>query len=105
MPLLRARCRRPEVMDQPDLDRERHWHALRGLERINRFSGSAGILWPALWDLGRKLGRPLRVLDVASGGGDVPPRLWQRASRQGLEMHSEGCDLRPAAVAFDRGNA
>ena len=38
MPLLdkiRQRCRQPEVMDQPDLDRGRHFQALRGLERIS----------------------------------------------------------------------
>src|SRR5438093_141488 len=105
MPLLSTRRRRPELMDQPDLDRDRHWQALRGLGRINRWSGSAGILWPALRDLGKKLGRPLRVLDVATGGGDVPLRLWQKARRSGLAMHIEGCDVSPAAVAFAQARA
>src|SRR5438128_111546 len=42
---LRRRHRRPEIMDEPDLDAARHHHALRGLERINRWSGSARSLW------------------------------------------------------------
>ena len=45
---LQQRCRRPEVMDQPDLSPARHAGALRGLARINFFSGSAGTLWPPL---------------------------------------------------------
>ena len=39
------RRRRPEIMDLPDLAPERHSKALRGLARINQWSGSAGLLW------------------------------------------------------------
>jgi len=98
---LRERRRRPEVMDQPGLDRVRHVHALRGLERINRWSGSSRILWPPLRDLARESGRvPLRVLDVASGGGDIPVGLWRKARRAGLPLVIEGCDLSPLAVEY-----
>src|SRR5262249_56971024 len=55
MPLLDQRRRRPEIMDQPDLNRADHEHALGGLARINFLSGSARILWPALKALGREL--------------------------------------------------
>src|SRR5262249_48656397 len=41
---VRVRHRRPEIMDQPGLDRGQHYNALRGLERINLVSNSAGIL-------------------------------------------------------------
>ena len=69
------RHRLPEIMDQPDLRPARHVGALNGLARFNWWSGSAGILWRPLRDLARRLGRPMRVLDAASGGGDVPLRL------------------------------
>ena len=72
------RQRLPEIMDQPDLRPARHVGALRGLARVNFWSGSAGILWRPLSALARRLGRPIRVLDAASGGGDVPLRLWRR---------------------------
>jgi SAM-dependent methyltransferase len=86
-------------MDQPGLSPSRHVRALRGLARINLVSGSAGILWGPLEALGRALGtRSLRVLDVASGGGDVPIRLWRRARRAGLDWDVEGCDISPVAV-------
>jgi SAM-dependent methyltransferase len=103
MGLLSQRRCRPEVMDQPGLSPSRHVRALRGLARINLLSGSAGILWGPLKALGRELGtRALRVLDVASGGGDVPIRLWRRARRAGLDWDVEGCDISPVAVEHAR---
>jgi SAM-dependent methyltransferase len=93
-------------MDQPGLDRSRHIHALRGLERINRWSGSGRILWPPLRDLARQNGRaPLRVLDVASGGGDIPIGLWRKARRAGLPLLIDGGDLSPQAVEYARQRA
>lgn len=104
MPFLtkvRERRRQPEIMDQPDLDRPRHFEALRGLERINAWSRSARILWAPLRELARQTGtRPLRVLDLATGGGDLPIRLWQRARRAGLAVHVDGCDVSADAVAY-----
>jgi ubiquinone/menaquinone biosynthesis C-methylase UbiE len=88
----------PEVMDQPGLDPARHRQALRGLRRINLWSRSARTLWPALASLARVTPRPLRVLDLATGGGDVPIRLWHRARRVGLSMTIEGCDVSSVAV-------
>src|SRR4051812_815774 len=81
--LSQRRCQ-PEVMDQPGLCPDHHRAALRGLARLNLF-GSAGVLWPALAAMAKRIpGRPLRVLDLATGGGDVPLRLWRRARRSGV---------------------
>lgn len=89
----------PEVMDQPELDPEQHRRALAGLGRINRLSGSVHILWPAIARLAATLEtRRLRVLDVASGGGDVAIGLWLHAQRAGLELDILGCDISPLAV-------
>jgi 2-polyprenyl-3-methyl-5-hydroxy-6-metoxy-1,4-benzoquinol methylase len=100
MPSLRQRRRLPEIMDQPDLAPLRHVGALRGLARINWWSDSAGVLWRPLAELARRLGRPIRVLDAASGGGDVPLRLWRRARAAGLDIRIEGCDFSPLAVEY-----
>jgi SAM-dependent methyltransferase len=103
---LSQRRRRPEIMDQPGLDPGRHVSALRGLARINFWSRSAGILWPPLAALARRLDTaPLRVLDLASGGGDVAIRLWHKAKRAGLDFHAEGLDLSPLAVQHARAAA
>jgi len=102
---LSQRRREPEIMDQPDLDPVLHVQALQGLARINWLSASAGILWPPLLDLARRQSRTLRVLDLATGGGDVPRRLWRRAQRAAVALQFEGCDLSPVAVAHATTNA
>jgi 2-polyprenyl-3-methyl-5-hydroxy-6-metoxy-1,4-benzoquinol methylase len=105
-PDLRRRCVTPEVMDQPGLDAAEHARALRGLSRINTVSGSAGIHWPNLRDLARSAApEATRVLDVATGGGDVPLRLWRKARRAGIRMRIAGCDRSPVAVETARRRA
>jgi len=106
MGLLSHRRRQAEIMEQPDLKPAHHVQALRGLSRVNFFSHSAGILWPPLRALARELRpRPLRVLDLATGGGDVPLRLWQHAHRAGLELELAGCDVSSLAVNHARNEA
>lgn len=97
---LRHRERVPELMDDPALDPAEHRRALAGLARINRFSGSVGVLWPSIRDLARRFPRdPIRVLDVATGSGDVPIRLAERAKRAGLSnVTFQGCDISPTAI-------
>jgi 2-polyprenyl-3-methyl-5-hydroxy-6-metoxy-1,4-benzoquinol methylase len=98
---LARRLRTPEMMDQPDLDAEVHSQALRGLGRINRLSRSASILWPGIASVAsRHGGRVIRVLDLASGGGDVPIHLARRAHRRGVSVRIEGCDVSEMAIEF-----
>ena len=97
---LQARCRLPEVMDDPALDAARHRHALRGLARLNWWSGSVRILWEPLCSLALEMGRPVVILDVATGAGDVPIGLWHRAQRLGLPLRIEGCDASPMAIEY-----
>lgn len=103
---LARRERIPELMDDPGLDPVEHRRALAGLARINRFSGSAEALWPPLAELARGSQGPVRVLDIATGSGDVPIRLGQKAGRAGLShMAFHGCDVSPTAVAHATGSA
>jgi 2-polyprenyl-3-methyl-5-hydroxy-6-metoxy-1,4-benzoquinol methylase len=92
---LAHRDRVPELMDEPGLDPAAHRAALRGLARINAVSRSAEILWPAI----ARLPRPIRVLDVATGGGDVPTRLLAKAARAGVPLQVDGCDISATALA------
>ncbi len=103
---LRERHCQPEIMDDPKLDPAYHAQALRCLGRINWLSGSDRILWRPLKKLIQENpGRVLRVLDVATGGGDVPIKLWQRARAAGLSLDVEGADISPTALAFARQKA
>jgi SAM-dependent methyltransferase len=99
LPALRSRKRISELMDDPGLDPVEHIHALRGLARINRFSRSVGILWPTIRKLSQILSRPVRLLDVATGSGDVPSGLLSKASRSLLTLDIAGCDISPVAIA------
>jgi len=97
---LRQRDRQPELMDDPGLDPAAHRHALAGLARLNRVSGSAAAVWPAVRRLALATpGRPVKVLDVATGSGDVLLDLMRKASRAGVALDAAGCDLSPVAVA------
>lgn len=105
MSFLSERHRQPEVMDQPGLDIGEHHHALTALARINWFSRSAGILWPQIRDLFRSQKRPLRLLDVASGAGDIGIQLWKKTNRAGFDLTVHGYDISDTAVSFARDNA
>ncbi len=103
---LRERRREPEIMDRPDMAGPPHEQALRGLERINAWSGSAGLLWPAIARLGRERpSEPIRVLDVATGAGDIPIRLWQRAQQASVLLEVAGCDRSLSALEHARQRA
>jgi 2-polyprenyl-3-methyl-5-hydroxy-6-metoxy-1,4-benzoquinol methylase len=100
-PSVAQRVLEPEVMDDPALDSRRHDHALRGLSRINRLSASSRIVYGPLAKLARSLGvRRLRVLDIATGSGDIPLALWRRGRRRGLKLEILGLDISPRAAAF-----
>src|SRR5262245_26893281 len=86
-------------MDDPGIDPAEHRRALAALARINRVSRSVGVLWPAIRNLARELGRTIRVLDVATGGGDVPAGLLAKARRAGISLEVAGCDLSATAIA------
>lgn len=98
---LSRRSLRPEWMDDPLLDNVRHLEALKGLERLNRWSLSAETFWPEINALARELNRPrLRILDIATGAGDIPLRLWQKSRNEGLRLTIEACDKSPSAIEY-----
>lgn len=97
------RDRQPELMDQPGLGFGEHVEALRGLGRINLLSRTSAVLWQPIARLAREMGsaeRPLRVLDLAAGGGDTPIALARRAARAGLPVEIDGCDINSQAVSY-----
>jgi 2-polyprenyl-3-methyl-5-hydroxy-6-metoxy-1,4-benzoquinol methylase len=97
----RFRRREPELMDQPGLDERQHRDALAGLRRINRFSRTGRAAWGAIERLiASDPGRTWRVLDVASGGGDVAIDVARRSVRRGAKVLVDACDISPFAVRY-----
>lgn len=100
---LDTRQRQAELMDQPGLAETEHLRALAGLRRINTISRSSRLLWPALARLAeRTTARPLRLLDLACGGGDVTVGLASLARTHRVELSVTGCDKSPVAIAQAR---
>ncbi len=101
-----AWCERERVaerMDDPDLAPEAHRAALRGLARINAWSGVGRTMWR--WLARAAASSPVRVLDVACGGGDLVCTWARRAAASGLAMEFAGCDRSPTAVATAQASA
>ncbi len=95
------RVRVEELMDDPALDPLEHHVALAGLKRLNAWSRSARILWPdiaRMAELMNMQGRPLRVMDVATGSGDGPMKMAMLARRRGLNIEWTLCDCSARAL-------
>lgn len=102
---MRQREIRPELMDDPTIDPASHVRALRGLARLNALSRAWRILWPDVRSVVQSLNRPARLLDVASGSGDVPISLARRAAREGLTIEPAACDISERALAAAQSRA
>jgi len=94
-----------ELMDDPACDPDRLRATLRRFGTINRFvSGWGTVYRTRLAPHLASLGRPARVLDLGSGGGDVVVRLARLAAADRLEVEWTGVDPDPRAheVAVER---
>jgi 2-polyprenyl-3-methyl-5-hydroxy-6-metoxy-1,4-benzoquinol methylase len=98
-----TRVRTPELMDQPGLARRDHEYALTSLGRANLISRTSSVVWPTIRKAARSLrNRPLRILDIACGGGHVAVGLAQRLARAGIAADVQGCDISPVALDYAR---
>ena len=92
-----TRDRQPELMDDPQISPKAHQHALSGLARLNRFSFIERTVWNAIVPFADD--KPMRVLDIAAGSGDLVIKLAQRAKKTHKQINFTACDLSPFAAA------
>jgi 2-polyprenyl-3-methyl-5-hydroxy-6-metoxy-1,4-benzoquinol methylase len=93
-------------MDDPGLDPVAHRHALRGLTRINRISRTTRILWRAITRfLPGAPQQPVRLLDVATGAGDIAIGLALQARRARLPFEVAAVDISAQALEHAREQA
>lgn len=90
----------PELMDDPALESDQHRQALDGLTRINRVSNTAARMARTINTLNHHPDQPLRILDVATGSGDLPLSLAARAQRRGWNWQLVGSDISPTAISY-----
>src|SRR4051812_30503101 len=103
---LPERVLEPEEMDDPAIETDQLYGALEGLRRLNFAAASSRIVWAPIRRLARErnLDR-LRVLDIATGAGDIPIALWRRAKRAGLALEIHGIDISERSIEFARQRA
>ena len=97
-----------ELMDDPGLDPAAHARALRGLRRLNILSRAAAPVRAAARELLKSArlepGRA-RVLDVATGGGDLLIALGRAGFGVGAGGRLVAVDVSPTALAIAQRNA
>ena len=104
----------PELLDGPIADFGSLLESLRDLARVNRWLGGVGLSRRALISLangrhhgprGRRVdwrSRPLRLLDVGTGGADLPIALLRWTSRRGILLEIEAIDARDEVIEAAR---
>lgn len=96
---LSHRSEESELMDSLDVDYETFRGCLRDLSQVNALSLGYRPTLAFLNDLRRsgqlRLGRPIEILDVGSGYGDLLRVVQRWAQRHGLPVRLVGLDLNP----------
>jgi hypothetical protein len=98
--------RRPrvEMMDRPSLSDERRRAALSDLDRINNFTGyyeqAIGALRPFFGEAAARNGGSVRLLELASGHGELIFRLARAAPLASVRLKLlVGSDIQPSLMA------
>ena len=87
-----------ELLDGPLDDPSALTGNLRDLRRVNRWLGGASLTAPAIEALAAH--RPeLTLLDVGTGGADIPVDLLARAARRSRRWSIVAIDSRPEVLA------
>jgi 2-polyprenyl-3-methyl-5-hydroxy-6-metoxy-1,4-benzoquinol methylase len=92
-------------MDDPHLNSNSHAEALRGLESLNLVSTSSALIWSPIKALSLETKRTLRVLDLATGSGDILRGLRKKARQHDLALQLVGADISKTAVEFAEAEA
>jgi predicted nicotinamide N-methyase len=95
-----------ELLDDPDADPAAVRLSLRNVARANRWFGGAAAVRFGLRRLLRDVprGRPLTLLDLGTGAGDLPRRAVVWAGRRGHLLRPLGLELSRPAAALARAN-
>jgi ubiquinone/menaquinone biosynthesis C-methylase UbiE len=96
-----VRKRTPEIMDDPTLEESLHFDALTGLGRLNMASAAHVHVTRCLTTCHRNSGgKIIRILDIATGGADIPFALSRYARSAAIPIEIEACDISDTALRF-----
>jgi hypothetical protein len=91
-----------ELLDDPAADPDTVVQSLRNVARANRWFGGAAAVRHGLGRLLRDVSppRPLMLLDLGTGAGDLPGQAVRWARRRGYSLRPVGLELSRAAAAM-----
>lgn len=94
----------PELLDLPQPLTPALEKDLANLASLNRYFGSHQLVRRFLrqWLTGR---RSYRILDLATGAGDIPRLIARWAAAEGLEVEIDAVDFNPATIEIARGQS
>ena len=98
---MRARSAQPEWMDTVAIPEEDFARCLGDLATVNLVTRATVPTLAFLRQASRRCprDRPLRILDVGSGGGDMLRRIGRWGKRRGQALELTGLDLHPHSTA------
>jgi trans-aconitate methyltransferase len=98
-----VRSSQAEVMDEPTVAPSDYARCLSELATVNAltFTHAPTLAWLTR-QLARVEKRPLVILDVAFGQGDLLRAIWSWAQERGVEVELHGVDLNPRSAAMAR---
>jgi ubiquinone/menaquinone biosynthesis C-methylase UbiE len=93
-----------ELMDEPNVDPAELAQALLFIRKVNRFLGGTSAVMGHLkkWEGTWPRDRVIRILDVATGSGDIPQAIVKWARATGRRVNVVGLDLHPATLNIAR---
>jgi len=96
----------PEIMDSQLLSDGELRETLRFLEQTNRFLGGDRLIFHYLdcWSRHWPSDRPVTMLDVGTGGADLPVRIARWARRRRIDARVTGIDSTPEIARLARQN-
>lgn len=102
MPDFSERSSELELMDAPDIPAHEIRVTLDELAVINSLLGGYGPSLAGVRSLLPRDCRRVRLLDVGTGGGDIPRRIVQWAERRGIDATVVGIDLSEPTIEYAR---
>ncbi len=100
---MRTRERRPELMDRLDADPSQLDRSLVDLDRVNSWLGGRRTAVRLILEMAEQIAPgPVTVIDVGTGGADIPRALVRQASLRGLDLRVTATDIHPRTLDFAR---
>lgn len=91
-----ARTDLPEHTDNPNVSSERKLKIVKSLHRMNILNGAYGyyikILTPVIMEIAAKRNKSVRLLELASGSGEMAMNLARLALKKNLPVEVTGSD-------------